>query len=780
MKGLALATVLMASSFCYGYCEYLSADQALERALNFNYQQITSNGESKYSLKLSSPEEANKFNLKWTAPEKGLYLFEQARSGLVLVSGVDTYPALIGYSDMWQNEGEIPPALMDFMLALDLQIASGENANGNPRISRAPVEPLVKAQWNQDAPFNDLTPELDGKHTLTGCMATAMAEILDYWQYPIKGTGEISYIWNGKNLSYDFSEHPFDWDNMLDQYTDESTPAQNKAVAELMLACGMASKMSYSHTFSGSTDFDAAIGLFKYFGYNEGMELKYRDFYDINDWTDILYTELSEGRPVLYCGFSGAGGHAFVCDGFLPEEDGDYYHINWGWGGMANGYFLINLLNPDYIGLGASASGFNIMQSALIGIQPDPNGSSQPGAPNIGCFGYFATDGFNYPKGKNIMFGIAGALMRSGFYNLSLYPLDVTTGISLSSITTGEKTYYEGNIAKTLQPGEGIETYEVSSSQLPEGTFKVHPAFKINGEWMELPEEIGMHTKMIITVTEEEITIETSNDSSGIIVNQFGIDTLVVNTEEPYLVMAEVECVDYYEPVQLTPVLIQGNYIISQAETKTVRLDPGETKTLIWEAFFEPSPEPGLYKFAILTEKSILATQTVDVVVIDSGTVSELGVSNLRINRRLVSPGNPVKIEGTQFNLSYEVSCEKGWFDGTIGARITHDDIVDINDSSFDLFLLQGDKETLSQTFDVSSLSPDLTYAIKIMAVEDEEEKQIGEDILFTAPSASVEKIYGSENASFYTIDGKKINPQDSGKGIIIIKNKEKSGKYIY
>ena len=236
---------------------------------------------------------------------------------------------------------------------------------------------MVHAHWDQGAPYNNKTPILNGSHTATGCVATAIAQIMRYWQYPDVGKGSRSYTWEtgNKTLSMNFSQVRFDWANMPFIHTDTWTSAQDDAVATLMQAVGYAMDMDYNLASAGGSGAVTAYAterLINYFGYAPSSTHYDRDNFGLYDWEDLVYGSLVAGCPVLYHGTGSAGGHAFVVDGY--QSDG-YFHLNWGWGGSSNGYFLLTALDPANLGIGGGAGGFNTNQGAAINLRPDFTGS---------------------------------------------------------------------------------------------------------------------------------------------------------------------------------------------------------------------------------------------------------------------------------------------------------------------------------------------------------------------------------------------------------------------
>lgn len=175
---------------------------------------------------------------------------------------------------------------------------------------------------------------------------------MNYFEYPQKGTGQVSYLWNGQPMSLDFSSLQFDWQNMADIYNSNSTAAQKTAVATLMKACGYAVNSEYGTAATSASVYLWAPALVNYFGYAPSLQPVNRIYYTLSDWENLIYNSLQSGSPVLYSGIGATVGHAFVCDGY--SADG-YFHFNWGWSGLSNGYFLLSALNPSALGIGGSA-----------------------------------------------------------------------------------------------------------------------------------------------------------------------------------------------------------------------------------------------------------------------------------------------------------------------------------------------------------------------------------------------------------------------------------------
>ncbi len=208
-------------------------------------------------------------------------------------------------------------------------------------IETTSVDPLIKTQWGQGCYYNSKCPtDAAGScgHAYAGCTATAMAQIMKYWNFPTKGTGSHSY--SHKNygiLSADFGSTTYQWSQMPNRIT-----SQNDAVATLMYHCGVSLETDYGPEKSSA--WDPSQELIKYFSYSSNSIMVSRDGSSTNDWTNLLRSELNLGHPIYYQG-GGSVAHAFICDGYQNE---DYFHFNWGWEGASDGYFYIGNLNPDW------------------------------------------------------------------------------------------------------------------------------------------------------------------------------------------------------------------------------------------------------------------------------------------------------------------------------------------------------------------------------------------------------------------------------------------------
>ena len=301
-------------------------------------------------------------------------------SGFAVISRNDSFEPVLGYSTTAFNEGNMPCGLRWWLNAINesMENRSIASLRSQTRADFTPVEPLCKTLWGQGDPYNFLTPELKGRHTPTGCVATAMSQIMKYFAYPAKGKGK-GYYTTSENPTRvtETIDNVYQWEQMQDRYSSSSlTDEVRMPVATLMKDAGLATNMTYGTNGSGAFSVIAARGFAYNFSYDSlAIHCYYRDFFNDTDWMNTIYSELSAGRPILYTGVdNGAGGHAFVFDGI--DADGKI-HVNWGWDGEGNGFYDIADLNPTDAFGNPGSDHFNFQQSMAFGFkcqaEPDPD-----------------------------------------------------------------------------------------------------------------------------------------------------------------------------------------------------------------------------------------------------------------------------------------------------------------------------------------------------------------------------------------------------------------------
>lgn len=323
-----------------------------------------------------------------------VYLFV-ADEGFAIVAADDCVRPVIAYGSRWIAAGDTLPAAVHEWLADYCgeiaarrqnkveasaetraewqQLTTGGGTPGEPLYSVV-VSPMLTTTWNQSPYYNKFCPS----NCVTGCVATATAQMMKYWNHPAQGTGAHSYV-DGSHgtLSADFANTTYQWSLMPNALTGSTGTNRVNAVATLMFHIGVAVEMSYGSSSSATTgsygsptSVCAENALKTYFGYSRAMRHVIRAAMDDSLWCALIDEELAAARPILYSGRDVDGGHAFVLDGC---DNAGHYHFNWGWGGYCDGYYIMGQLNPSPGGIGGSySSTYNLKNGALMGIRPAP------------------------------------------------------------------------------------------------------------------------------------------------------------------------------------------------------------------------------------------------------------------------------------------------------------------------------------------------------------------------------------------------------------------------
>ena len=386
--GLTLFQVLAwAGPRSFQQAQAIAERQAALQGIIMDQQQV-SKARKQYLLNGSSSSET----------ATSYYVFDNGSDkGFTIVSGDDELPEIVGYSahgnseHLMKTEGcaAFLKAYQKFVAAFTQGDAKARKILAEQRALKADgryqqpkIDPLLgDIAWNQETPYNKMCPKYEGSElSVTGCVATAMAQVMMYYKYPNELQATIPAYTTATNklkVNAISKGEEYDWGNMLPTYTEEEyNTTQANAVAKLMFHCGAAVQMDYGDS-SGALLRPEDMST--YFGYDADLlQEVYRSVYTLAEWKKILDRELEAKRPIIYGGVaSNEDGHQFVCDG----SDGEgLYHINWGWSGDSDGYFDITLLDPDVRGTGAgtSADGYNRDCSVIIGIAPDNGIKDEP------------------------------------------------------------------------------------------------------------------------------------------------------------------------------------------------------------------------------------------------------------------------------------------------------------------------------------------------------------------------------------------------------------------
>ena len=323
-----------------------------------------------------------------TRGEVCFYVFNVGNDGFVMVSADDVFRPIVGYSDEGIFDAQNINRELGYMLNQLIESRCGRlTGDATPEVAaewnlvmnngtlisrnggRASTY-LVQTKWNQDSPYNLYAPEATGGpggRCYAGCVATAMSQVMKYWNHPLQGTGSHTDYNSGFGaLTANFGATTYDWDNMPNQISNNSPQEQIEAIALLMYHCGIAVDMHYAIDGSGAYSQDVPQRIYQYFSYTNQAVLKSRGNFTNDNWASMLKESFDMGWPLYYSGQSSEGGHAFVCDGY---NDANLFHYNWGWGGSGDGWF--DFENIDY----------NSSDGAIFNFVPTDVYNSTPQAP---------------------------------------------------------------------------------------------------------------------------------------------------------------------------------------------------------------------------------------------------------------------------------------------------------------------------------------------------------------------------------------------------------------
>lgn len=387
MKRTGLALICLLAGTFLSFAGVVTPERSAGVAKGF-FAATKAAGSSAMRLVASFPVSAT------AAPDDApaMYVYARESGGYVVVAGDDVAIPVLGYSTTgaFPTEAEMP-VNMKSMFDWYAQVIGYARAQGwEPSASvrelwadqtKASASPMATsvlletANWNQWAPYNDLCPRPNGVECPCGCVATAMAIIMRYHKWPEKGVGTLpAYDFGWDDNKQDYAHHvesillghTYDWDNMPLNYGNSYSQTAGYAVAELIRDLGVMSRMDYAPEGSGASG-TSPIQLAKYFGYDKQMRYLDREDYSDERWEALIRYEIDAGRPVFHCGYSKAGGHAFVMDGYQDR----YFHINYGWGGSSNNYYTLTPIEGEESRL----TSFNEWQNMVTHIMPDQGGT---------------------------------------------------------------------------------------------------------------------------------------------------------------------------------------------------------------------------------------------------------------------------------------------------------------------------------------------------------------------------------------------------------------------
>jgi len=562
----------------------ITQEQALERAFAQRGNMMKSRASFAFSRAIESKDGLT----------SAFVFTKTGGKGFALLSADDNLPPVLGYSDSAIIDVDnLPPAMQWWLSqfaakAVTLEKNGNTDAKVNAPADWKEIQPMLKTKWNQDAPYNNEAPVINGYKSPTGCVATSMAQVMNYFKFPEKGRGKVSYNDAGANRSLQFNQKAFDWDNMLDSYLgDGYTEVQADAVSYLMKACGYSVEMNYGAMSSGAQSYKLVNALVNYFKYDPNLYYTERELYSADQWTKMIYDNLVECGPVIYDGSSMQGGHSFVCDGY---DGNGYFHFNWGWGGMSDGYYLLDNLNPESQGIGGSDGGFNASQGVVLGIRK-PKGYLDPIYDKMKILGS-TTATLN---GSEILFGAEGSAnngwMNGSYADIRCYVGAIFTKVGSDEVVenvTGNLRAKNGSFDKSavaLSPYQyfSAETLNIAvpiPEGLQDGQYKVTLATQGTSDgnlpWVPMLVNYGLANYSYLDIANGVASVK-NGAANRLTVDNAKLDSPLYMGRRSKLVTT----LENKTPDQLTicysPVLVKDNVVQFTGDYMLASVDPGQT-----------------------------------------------------------------------------------------------------------------------------------------------------------------------------------------------------------
>lgn len=596
--------LLMAAGCSVVFAETVSEEQALANAMKF----IEQNGSSP----TMSRSARSKPKLVKAMQSRGFYAFnigDQA-DGYIISSASDLTQPVLGYSDHGRlDPANMPAPLKFWLVSLETAIENIEDgipqkkmlkANSVKRVAdKKAIAPLVTCKWNQGDPYNLLTPPfIDEKsgayneHSATGCVATATTQIMYYWKWPQEACATIpsyEYDWSGnRRVTEELPPLVFKWDDMTDTYDEQSSQKSKIAVSELMLYAGHGMQSGYAGA-TGATSDNALRALQNYFGYSKDAYNAYHLNYTFQEWEDLFYNELAAGRPLLMGAdnYERTGGHEFVCDGY---DGNGLYHINWGWGGWDDGYFVLTVMDPDNQGIGGSnnANGYSMGQNVCVNLHPATDVENQETVhASISSF----TAGQS--KLRKDAEGNFSLKFSYNLHNLLMHTYELDHAFRLVS---ADDEVVADELAPETHMLHPANRYSFSASiklqNLTDGTYSLKGISKLSGSEEWIYDENSDRNYIELEVNGDEMAVSVKpGQGTKLVINSLRLEGATVAGEWQKVVYNITNAGnDFYGE---TYMFVDG----VRSSGNTISIPSGATADIYFK--FKPSNNPGIHKFIL-------------------------------------------------------------------------------------------------------------------------------------------------------------------------------------
>lgn len=634
------------------------------------------------------------------------YIFNQGDDSFVIVSGDDRMKPILGYSTrgafMIEN---IPANIRSFLASYVIEMSEIDYMQTQPKqlkVTRTTsyptsVTPLLgDIMYNQSAPYYDKCPD----KSVTGCVATAMAQVMKYHEYPTQGQGTHSYksSTEGYECSFDYGATTFDWANMLNQYvTGEYTTTQADAIATLMYACGVSVNMNYTSGDSGASASSVANSLIKYFKYDENMAFVLRTYFEYDEWMDMIKNELSNARPILYSGISSEGGHEFVFDGY---DANDMVHVNWGWAGANDGYFVVSELDPSSPGIGGGTNlggGYTSDQGMTIGIQKPTSTSTYTS--------YFYCSGIDLSS-TSVALGSSLKPTINYLINMSTtFDGELAYVLEQSGVVTPISPTYK--FSETIDTETGFSAISWNSFNLPtslaDGTYVFYAATRNpdkNTNWDEVRGSIGSTSKYYCTIANGEATFTSYWGTTATISAEVEVVHALYSGRTASFTLTyqnNSSTEDFYGDIYIA--LMSGDNVESILSTNSIYIAPGQAETTVdISTTIDTLITVGSYTICPLVQWSgsytEIGTPVSATINAYSGTAT-MSINSLSLVSSTIEEGDDLQLVGV-----FEATGTAPVFDGTVQAVVAYESNYEtvVTHSQY-VFFNVGDTYNFSMSF---------------------------------------------------------------------------------
>jgi hypothetical protein len=617
--------------------------------------------------------------------------------GFVIVSGDDVVKPVLGYALQGSfSTTNIPPNVqgwldlykkeIQYAMKAEASTASlnaattSTTSNTSTQLTDSVAPLLGDILWDQDTPYNLFCPynKTYKEYTETGCVATAMAQIMKYYQWPAKGIGSESYKSGTYGTqSVNFGAETYDWADMQNSYGATTTGKQDTVVATLMYACGVAVKMQYDIAENGGSAAsvsDAGTALINNFGYDAGLQSYDRSLFTESQWESLIQTELNASRPVLYSGDTNVDGHAFVCDGY---DSSDLYHINWGWSGLFNGYFQLSALNPDWPGSGGETGGFSQYQQILTGIQK-PTVASHVSY-ELGTY----NQGLTSSVSSLSSISTQTLSINFGFINYALNNYTGNVGVGLYKNGVYQKTLSSASIS-ALQPYNYYPSYpfsNISLSGLSAGNYQIYAIYEPSDStsWSIMKQSTGFNNYLNVTISGTTATIQAPETSPVLTLSQpvQVSENAYQNKTGVFTVNITNSGTEFYSFLGLY-IYSKTNATLHQyVDTDVVCIPAGATQTVVFSGTLTTAP--GAYYATVLadstnsySDKSYKEIGPVADNAVSFNILSTPSSPKLTLNSALAfaNGGTSTVYNNQEITLTANITNKGGYFDSTLVAFV--------------------------------------------------------------------------------------------------------------